>query len=219
MKMARCNGDPLRQSALGRIDNIRFAREHPASFLISDYFSSDRRVFALGMSHAAGSIGVLCCIILAGYVAASLGWRWACFLIGFPGILIVLVIWVTLREPQRGNLVPCPSEPMTMTLYAKAIVRSHFVLTKIGSILACVKREFLPESQNPHSQICGPCTVLKRSNLSRLRRTVDVTWDSCVTDGEGSRYPEVPIPTHTIPSRPYIPVCIMVHQPIKVCGF
>jgi MFS family permease len=88
----------------------------PASHsLISDYFPRDRRVFALGMFHAAGSVGVLSCIYLAGLIAETLGWRWAFFLIGIPGVPVAIVLWMTVREPRRGNLeagfVP-PPEPL-----------------------------------------------------------------------------------------------------------
>ena len=76
----------------------------PASHsLISDYFPRARRVFALGMFHAAGSVGVMACVGLSGLIAATLGWRWAFFLIGAPGVLVALVVWMTVREPPRGN--------------------------------------------------------------------------------------------------------------------
>ena len=113
----------------------------PASHsLISDYFPRARRVFALGMFHAAGSVGVLVCVALSGLIAATLGWRWAFFLIGAPGLLVALVIWMSVREPPRGQCEPNYSQPAAPLKWYPAfrilLGRITFVHIALGISLA-----------------------------------------------------------------------------------
>jgi predicted MFS family arabinose efflux permease len=108
--------------------------------LISDYFPRARRVFALGMFHAAGSIGVFVCIALAGLIASTLGWRWAFILIGLPNLLLSFIVWKTVREPPRGCLEKNYTPPATPLKWRAAfgtlLKRSTFVHVVIGISLA-----------------------------------------------------------------------------------
>ena len=109
----------------------------PASHsLISDYFPRARRVFALGMFHAAGSVGVLVCVAFSGLIAATLGWRWAFYLIGAPGMLVAAIIWLTVWEPPRGHCELNYSVPATPLRWYPAIrvllARSAFVHIVLG---------------------------------------------------------------------------------------
>lgn len=52
---------------------------------------------------AAALIGLFAAPILTTQVAAHLGWRWGFFVAGAPGLLMALLIWKFVREPQRGN--------------------------------------------------------------------------------------------------------------------
>lgn len=109
----------------------------PASHsLISDYFPRARRVFALGMFHAAGSVGVMACVGLSGVIAANFGWRWAFFLIGAPGLLVALIIRLTVREPVRGRCEPNYSQPTSPLTWYPAfrilLGRSTFIHIVLG---------------------------------------------------------------------------------------
>lgn len=100
----------------------------PASHsLISDYFPRARRAFALGMFHAAGSVGVMTCVALAGLIAATLGWRWAFILIGVPGALVAAIILMTVREPTRGQTEPNYTAPSAPLRWYPAI---HILITR-----------------------------------------------------------------------------------------
>jgi len=50
-------------------------------------------------SHTAGAAGVL---VLAGWLGQSYGWRQAFYLLGFPGLVLALFVFL-LREPARGR--------------------------------------------------------------------------------------------------------------------
>jgi MFS family permease len=113
----------------------------PASHsLISDYFLRERRVFALGMFHAAGSIGVLAFVYLAGLIAETLNWRWAFCLLGMPGVLVAIIVWFTVREPPRGSQDPGFVAPVKSLHWHEAfpilLRRSTFVQVIAGIALS-----------------------------------------------------------------------------------
>ena len=76
---------------------------NPASHsLISDYFPREQRATALGIYSIGLTGGSLFGILLGGYLASTLGWRWAFILLGIPGIVLGIVVKLTLKEPVRG---------------------------------------------------------------------------------------------------------------------
>lgn len=90
----------------------------PASHsIIADMIPSHKRGTALGLYSVGGNIGILIGLPLAGFVSQWYGWRSAFYLVGAPGILVALLVFFTLREPQRKkNLAlsaasPAPSIP------------------------------------------------------------------------------------------------------------
>jgi MFS family permease len=76
----------------------------PASnSLIGDLYTPEQRTRGMSwmqMSIAAGSwLG----LIAVGFVADAFGWRIAFIAMGAPGILLAWVIWLTMKEPERGR--------------------------------------------------------------------------------------------------------------------
>lgn len=81
----------------------------PASHsLISDYFPSRRRAFALSVYSIGASIGSMIGAF-SGHIAGVWGWRAAFFTLGLPGVLIAFWIFATVREPERGRLDGAPT--------------------------------------------------------------------------------------------------------------
>ncbi len=78
--------------------------------LLSDYFPLRLRatVSAIYSSGIAAGGGIA--FFLGGWVGQTLGWRWAFYLLGFPGLLLCLLV-LGLREVQRGR-----TEALTNTL-------------------------------------------------------------------------------------------------------
>lgn len=70
--------------------------------ILSDYFPPERRARAFGVYYMGPHIGTVIGFALAGSVAAAYGWRAAFLLVGLPGLLLVLVLAKTIREPARG---------------------------------------------------------------------------------------------------------------------
>jgi predicted MFS family arabinose efflux permease len=79
------------------------ASNGPASHsLISDYFPPQRRATALAVFFMGAHLGVLLGFAGGGFVAERLGWRVAFLMLGAPGVLLALLVWFTVPEPERG---------------------------------------------------------------------------------------------------------------------
>ncbi|MDP6376063.1 MAG: MFS transporter [Pseudomonadales bacterium] len=74
----------------------------PSHSLISDYFPMETRATALSIYALGIPFGSMVGNFVGGWGAAELGWRSTFVLVGLPGILVALLIWLTLREPPRG---------------------------------------------------------------------------------------------------------------------
>lgn len=74
----------------------------PASSLIGDHFPREKRAMATSIMMLGVPLGALVGAVGGGVIAETLNWRWAFVIMGAPGILVALVLWLTLREPPRG---------------------------------------------------------------------------------------------------------------------
>jgi predicted MFS family arabinose efflux permease len=75
-----------------------------ANSILSDYFPATRRAMALTVFSLGAPIGAWLGYNVAGSIADHYGWRWVFFALGIPGVLAGLLVWLTVREPQRGCL-------------------------------------------------------------------------------------------------------------------
>lgn len=77
----------------------------PASHsLIGDYFRKLDRPAAIGIFSLGVPLGNFLGIYLGGLLVGVIGWRWTFVALGAPGLLLALVVWLTVREPQRGGM-------------------------------------------------------------------------------------------------------------------
>lgn len=75
----------------------------PASYsIISDLFEKARRSTAMAIYAIGGNLGLLVGFAAGGYMAANYGWRTAFFVIGAPGVIVALLVYLTVRDPKRG---------------------------------------------------------------------------------------------------------------------
>ncbi len=70
--------------------------------LIADYFPPHRRATALGTFQAAIPMGFALGYVLGGVLASFFGWRAAFMIVGLPGLVTAIVVWL-LKEPERGK--------------------------------------------------------------------------------------------------------------------
>jgi MFS family permease len=88
----------LTRSVLG----IGEAGYAPASLsMIGDYFPRSQRGRVLALWSIGNIIGTAIGQAMGGVIAVTLGWRWAFYLVGIPGLIAAFLIWRAV-EPKRG---------------------------------------------------------------------------------------------------------------------
>lgn len=70
--------------------------------IISDYYPPHRRSAALATYTVAVPLGLLAGAAFGGFLAQTFGWRWTFVIVGFPGILVALLVHLVVKEPRRG---------------------------------------------------------------------------------------------------------------------
>jgi MFS family permease len=75
--------------------------------LLSDYFPLRLRATVQGIYTSGIAIGGGLAFFLGGWIGQSLGWRWAFYLLGFPGIALAVAVFF-LREQPRGRTEVAP---------------------------------------------------------------------------------------------------------------
>lgn len=70
--------------------------------LLSDYFPPRMRATVQGIYSSGVAIGGGLAFFLGGWIGQTYGWRWAFYLLGFPGLILAAMVFL-LREPARGR--------------------------------------------------------------------------------------------------------------------
>ena len=76
----------------------------PANSIIADNFPAARRPMAMTIFALGAPLGAWMGADMAGAVANLYGWRAAFLALGVPGLLLGLIVFLTIKEPQRGRL-------------------------------------------------------------------------------------------------------------------
>ncbi|MYH70707.1 MAG: MFS transporter [Gammaproteobacteria bacterium] len=74
----------------------------PSHSLIADLFPVEKRARAISVYALGAPVGILIGFMLGGWITQLYGWRAALFTVGIPGILVALVVYRKLQEPERG---------------------------------------------------------------------------------------------------------------------
>ncbi|HBE26745.1 MAG TPA: MFS transporter, partial [Ktedonobacter sp.] len=84
----------LQLFSLRAILGIGEAGYAPASLsLLGDFFSRSRRARVLSYWSIGTLIGAAIGVALGGLVADTLGWRWAFYIVGIPGLIAAFLAW------------------------------------------------------------------------------------------------------------------------------
>ncbi|MFY7851958.1 MAG: MFS transporter, partial [Brevundimonas sp.] len=86
-----------------------------ANSLIADYYPPRSRSTALGYYAMGVTLGAMLANVIGGPITDALGWRWAFFLLGVPGLIIAVAFKLSVREPPRGYTDP-PGTPRRETV-------------------------------------------------------------------------------------------------------
>ena len=80
-----------------------------ANSLLTDYFRKEELGRAMGFYFLGPTIGTASGLMVGGYLAHLVGWRMAFILLGVPGMLFALFVFLTIREPREGRPPPPPT--------------------------------------------------------------------------------------------------------------
>ncbi|WP_164088990.1 MFS transporter [Sphingorhabdus sp. YGSMI21] len=75
----------------------------PSVSIITDYFAPHELSRAMGIFTAGAVLGPVLGYSAGGYLASEYGWRWAFILLGLPGVLLGIILYLTVKEPVRGR--------------------------------------------------------------------------------------------------------------------
>ena len=81
----------------------------PSTSILADKFPPARRPMALTIYALGTCLGAWLGSSVAGTAAEHSGWRAAFLVLGVPGIVVALIVWLTVREPSRGALDAAPA--------------------------------------------------------------------------------------------------------------
>lgn len=112
--MVHTFGELYLRHALVGIGEASFGIFAPA--LLSDYWPPEQRNRILTMFYLALPIGAALGYILGGTLGQAYGWKVPFYVAAAPGLLVVLLVWIFLREPARGASEPLAMRPDRATL-------------------------------------------------------------------------------------------------------
>jgi predicted MFS family arabinose efflux permease len=104
----------------------------PSYSILSDYFPPERRGFAIGLFSIGAPLGLMAGSYLGAAIAGAVGWRWAFILLGAPGLLLALGLYLGVREPARGRF---DASPQSSKAPARPLDAIRTVLTTPSLVL------------------------------------------------------------------------------------
>jgi MFS family permease len=97
--------------------------------LLSDYFPPRMRATVQSIYSSGIAVGGGLAFFLGGQIGAAYGWRWAFYLLGFPGLLLCLFV-LSLREAKRGQTegttAPAYNSRDWKVLFRTSALRYHY---------------------------------------------------------------------------------------------
>ncbi len=74
-----------------------------AHSMLADLYPAKERATALSIYALGIPIGIMFGMFAGGAIADAFGWRMAFFVVGVPGLLLSIVVFMTVKEPPRGH--------------------------------------------------------------------------------------------------------------------
>lgn len=108
----------------------------PSHSIISDYFPKEERGTAFSIYSMGVPIGILLGFIVAGSIASEYGWRMAFYALGFPGILLAIIMYFIVKEPVRGQIdgrVEDKKDPTFKEVIGELFSKKSFLYLCLGA--------------------------------------------------------------------------------------
>ena len=115
----------------------------PAHSLIADMVEPAKRSSALAFYALGIPIGTLLGMLVGGFLADTVGWRNAFLIVGVPGVLLAVFVFMLLRDPRRTGMMQAQSTgasqeqmPMKDALRSIFTSKAFVLLVTAGSAAA-----------------------------------------------------------------------------------
>jgi MFS family permease len=102
--------------------------------LLSDYFPPAKRASVTSTYSMGIAVGAGLAAFLGGWIGEHYGWRWAFYLLGFPGIALAVLVFL-LREPARREDAKAAEVEYTKADWKKLLTSKPFLLLCLGYAL------------------------------------------------------------------------------------
>ncbi|MEM9620510.1 MAG: MFS transporter [Pseudomonadota bacterium] len=109
-----------------------------AHSMLADLYPAKERATALGIYALGIPIGIMFGLFAGGAIADAYGWRLAFFIVGVPGLLLSVVVFLTVKEPPRGMAdghnqdQPQQAHPSILEVFRYLVKRPSFVHLATG---------------------------------------------------------------------------------------
>ena len=77
--------------------------------LLSDYFPPRMRATVQSIYSSGIALGGGLAFFLGGWIGQTHGWRWAFYLLGFPGLALAILVFLLREQPRGGTEGPSPA--------------------------------------------------------------------------------------------------------------
>lgn len=107
----------------------------PAHSMLGDYFKKSELTRALSVYSIGPSLGAALGLFAGGALADQFGWKTAFVIVGLPGILLGVIVFLTVKEPKRGKFVTKKTEklnPQSFTQSAKSLFKQPAYIGALG---------------------------------------------------------------------------------------
>ncbi|HEX8368892.1 MAG TPA: MFS transporter [Pyrinomonadaceae bacterium] len=102
--------------------------------LLSDYFPPTKRATVTSIYSMGIAVGAGLAAFLGGWIGLNYGWRWAFYLLGFPGIIIAALVFL-LREPARSKDAKTSETEYSRADWKRLLTGKPFILLCLGYAL------------------------------------------------------------------------------------
>ena len=125
------------QLALARIGvGIGEAGSSPPSHsIIADIYAPHERNTAMGIFSLGISLGIVFGYLIGGWANEYLGWRMAFYIVGAPGVILGILVWVTIKDPPRGMVEKRPQSTKKAPPFL-AVVRHMIATPSLRNLVA-----------------------------------------------------------------------------------
>ncbi len=101
--------------------------------VLADYFTPRQRGLVMSVVSSAPPLATILAPMIGGFVAETWGWRSAFLLLGLPGVVLSLLVWLTLKDPRKATPANTERRPATFWTDFKWLLKTPaFVFVFIG---------------------------------------------------------------------------------------